>query len=262
MKQTRWSHFWIDLDDALQQWIGVCRLSGSFRLALLLRWFPGAYVDSLVTAPVNSKLHFTVAFWLGLSRRGFLPFSVSVLLTEQSLTFVAWTSTSSWNSAAPLRFHAYQLQCSLWCFGHHSFHVCGFLWLRLWMVMKDLPVFVYFCYWVASLLLAMSIWGHWGKFSIALSLFHPRVVGVMLPQDIHSWALEKKRISASGFCTTRLPPTHPPALPSLSSTDRESHPWLQAPQLRQCVSCSLFCQCVLPGGAGTSLAMTTDLVSG
>lgn len=25
------------------------------------------------------------------------------------------------------------------------------------------------------------------------------------------------------------------------SADRESHPWLQAPQLGQCVSCSLFC---------------------
>lgn len=46
------------------------------------------------------------------------------------------------------------------------------------------------------------------------------------------------------------------------STNRESHPWLQAPQIRQCVSCSLSCQCVFPGGAGTSLAKTPDPVSG
>lgn len=215
MKQTRWSHFWIDLDDALQQWIGVCRLSGSFRLALLLRWFPGAYVDSLVTAPVNSKLHFTVAFWLGLSRWGFLPFSVSVLLTEKSLTFVAWgiCFLLEFCSSTPIPcLPIIMLSLVFWT----SLFSC--LWLSVTEAVNgyERPA----CLCLLLLLGGLFVTGH-----VNLGTLR-QVQHCTFPVSLQSGRGDVSagysflgigyRISASGFCTTRLPPTHPPALPSLS----------------------------------------------
>lgn len=261
MKQTRWSHFWIDLDDALQQWIGVCRLLGSFSLALLLRWFPGTYVDSLVTAPVNSKLHFTVAFCLCLSWRGFLPFSVSVLLTEKSLTFVAWGIhfLLEFCSSTPIPYlPIIMLSLVFWTL------LFSCLWLSVTEAVNGYERLACLC--LLLLLGGLFVTGH-----VSLGTLR-QVQPCTFPVSPQSG---RGDVSAGySFLGIGIESQLQASVPHIFhrlihlhcrvclSTDRESHPWLQAPQIRQCVSCSPFCQCVFPGGAGTSLAKTTDPVSG